>query len=330
MGAGRQSQHRLGMSTDCDKFVSVVKQQLSVPSRLVRTFDIGGSGVKTALLGTFVLAGAAGVAVVVVVSAPTVPAKSAKASTKADSIRRKVQPLSWACKDLAKLFTGLHQSVTQSPVIMALRIVALVAIACLSGSQGARTSLRVTLQASELSHLQVLIANTTKALKESQAASAAEKKAQATEKKAEAPAVEKKAPEAEKKAQVDKKPKHSFATQVTKERQATIIKQLSAEEEMLDKNLKAIKTEQKEDNSKKRIESEQHLQSMMKGKDAEMLKHFDEFTKHANAKAAVGAQDVLSKLKHMIHFIKKGALSGDQKAANGLDGLLKDMSGMVR
>lgn len=31
-------------------------------------------------------------------------AKSAKASTKADSIRRKVQPLSWACKDLAKLF----------------------------------------------------------------------------------------------------------------------------------------------------------------------------------------------------------------------------------
>jgi len=214
---------------------------------------------------------------------------------------------------------------------MALRIVAFVAIACLSGSQGARMSLRATLQASELSHLQMLIANTTKALKESQAATVAEKKANATEKKAVAPAAAKKAPEPEKKAAVvEKKPKHAFAQHVTKERQAVIIKQLSAEEDMLDKNLKAIKAEQKKDNSKEQQENEKRLQGMMKGKDAEMLKHFDDFTKHANAKAAVGAQDVLSKLKHMIHFIKKGALTGNEKAATGLDDVLKDMGGMIR
>merc|ERR1719387_52269 len=213
---------------------------------------------------------------------------------------------------------------------MALRIVAFVAIACLSGSQGARKSLRATLQASELSHLEVLIANTTKALKESQAATAAEKKAAPANKTA--PVADKKAPAAAKKSEAAdaSKPKHAFTQHVTKERQQMIIKQLSAEEDLLDKNLKAIKAEQKEDRSKDKIEREQHLEGMMKGKDAEMLKNFDAFTKRANAKAAVGAQDVLSKLKHMIHFIKKGALTGDGKAADGLDSVLKDMSGMVR
>jgi len=207
---------------------------------------------------------------------------------------------------------------------MALRIVAFVAIACLSGSNAARTSLRATLQAEELSHLQVLIANTTKALKESQAATTAEKKA---------PAVEKKTPEADKKPEekLSAKPKPAFPQHVTKERQAVIIKQLSAEEDILDKNLKAIKAEEKADKSKEKITSEKHLESMMKGKDAAMLKNFDDFTKRANAKAAVGAQDVLSKLKHMIHFIKKGALTGNNtQAAAGLDDVLKDMGSMVR
>jgi len=56
---------------------------------------------------------------------------------------------------------------------------------------------------------------------------------------------------------------------------------------------------------------------------------FDAFNKRANAKAVVGATDVLSKLKHMVHFIKKGALSGDDKAAAGLQDVLKDMGSMI-
>eukprot|EP00746_Dinoflagellata_sp_MGD_P150535 gnl/MRDRNA2_/MRDRNA2_82378_c0_seq1.p1 gnl/MRDRNA2_/MRDRNA2_82378_c0~~gnl/MRDRNA2_/MRDRNA2_82378_c0_seq1.p1 ORF type:complete len:214 (+),score=80.28 gnl/MRDRNA2_/MRDRNA2_82378_c0_seq1:74-715(+) len=213
---------------------------------------------------------------------------------------------------------------------MAMRIVAFLAVACLSGSHAARISLRATMQASELSHLQMLIANTTKALKESQAATASEKKPAAANKTA--PVADKKASAAAKKSEAadSSKPKHAFTQHVTKERQAMIIKQLSAEEDLLDKNLKAIKAEQKEDRSEDKKKREEHLESMMKGKDAEMLKNFDTFTKRANAKAAVGAQDVLSKLKHMIHFIKKGALNGDGKAADGLDSVLKDMSGMVR
>jgi len=221
------------------------------------------------------------------------------------------------------------------------RIVAFIVVA-LSGSQAARTSFRATLQSSEFAHLQVLIANTTKALKESQAASAVEKKAPEEAKKApvaekkEAPAAQKKAPEAvkapvaEKKTEAPKaqKPKPAFPQHATKEHQAMIIKQLAAEEDLLSKNLKEIKAEQKKD--KLEAGNEKHLESMMKGKDADMLKNFDIFSKRANAKAAVGAQDVLSKLKHMIHFIKKGALSGDDKAANGLNDVLKDMSGMVR
>jgi outer membrane biosynthesis protein TonB len=218
---------------------------------------------------------------------------------------------------------------------MALRIVSLIVVA-LSGSQAARTSLRATLQASELAHLQVLIANTTKALKESQAATAEKKTAPAAEKKTteaekKAPVAEKKAPVAEKKpeeAPKAQKPKPAFPQHVTKQRQAVIIKQLAAEEDMLAKNLKEIKAQQKKD--KQEDKNEKHLEGMMKGKDADMLKNFDAFTKRANAKAAVGAQDVLSKLKHMIHFIKKGALQGDGKAADGLDSVLKDMSGMVR
>merc|ERR1719171_3253944 len=107
-----------------------------------------------------------------------------------------------------------------------------------------------------------------------------------------------------------------------------IIKQLTAQEDALSKNLKDIKAMVKKD--KADAGSEGKLESMMKGKDLEMFKGFDDFNKRANAKAAIGAMDVLSKLKKVVHFVKKGALSGDKKASDGLESVLKDMTGMVR
>ena len=48
-----------------------------------------------------------------------------------------------------------------------------------------------------------------------------------------------------------------------------------------------------------------------------------------NDKAAVGAVDVLSKLRNAVHFIKKGALSGNDDAKKKLADVMGQMGQMV-
>lgn len=236
---------------------------------------------------------------------------------------------------------------------MGFRSIVAVAVMCLASSEAA-TSGFLSAMNSEYAELRVVLANTTKVLKESQAASklatapkpanvaAHEDKAPAKEVAKPAPAKEAAKPAAAKPeakpvaakpvaAKSEAKPAAGglagLPKHASKAQEAMIIKQLTAQEDALSKNLKDIKAMVKKD--KADAGSEGKLENMMKGKDLEMFKGFDDFNKRANAKAAIGAMDVLSKLKKVVHFVKKGALSGDKKAADGLDGVIKEMTGMV-
>merc|ERR1719240_1217291 len=171
---------------------------------------------------------------------------------------------------------------------------------------------------SEYAHLRVLLTNTSKILKESQEAS----KTASAPKAASVAAHAKEAAKPAAKPAAGGLPKHA-----TKAQQAMIVKQLQAEEDKLAENLKDIKAMQKQD--KAQAKDQKKLEGMMKGKDKDMFESFDAFNKRANAKAAIGAMDVMSKLKKMIHFVKKGALTGDEKASKSLEAVLKDMTGMV-
>ena len=65
---------------------------------------------------------------------------------------------------------------------------------------------------------------------------------------------------------------------------------------------------------------------MMKDKDKEMWENFDKWNHRMNEKTKVSALDVISKIKHAVHFIQKGAMSGSKEAMAGLlDPLLKDV-----
>merc|ERR1719247_2117671 len=71
------------------------------------------------------------------------------------------------------------------------------------------------------------------------------------------------------------------------------------------------------------------LQNSMKAPDAAMMAKFDKWDDRMNQKSRLGAMDVISKLKGAIHFIKKGALSGNADAQKGLDGVLAKMANMA-
>lgn len=200
-------------------------------------------------------------------------------------------------------------------------IVSVVAATCLAGSEGANAGFLATMEVSEFANLRALIANTTKALHESQAAT----KLASAPKAAAAAAHDHAKTTVEKPAAPAGEAKGSLPKHVSKEREAMIIKQLSAEEAKLGENLKQIKEERKHDAKDK----DKKLMSMMKGKDAEKLAGFDKFFDRMNQKSELGCQDVMSKLKRIVHFVKKGGLSGNTKAADGLNSVLKEMSGMV-
>eukprot|EP00746_Dinoflagellata_sp_MGD_P077668 gnl/MRDRNA2_/MRDRNA2_31138_c0_seq1.p2 gnl/MRDRNA2_/MRDRNA2_31138_c0~~gnl/MRDRNA2_/MRDRNA2_31138_c0_seq1.p2 ORF type:complete len:209 (+),score=73.75 gnl/MRDRNA2_/MRDRNA2_31138_c0_seq1:61-687(+) len=203
-------------------------------------------------------------------------------------------------------------------------IVAILAVASVANSAHLRTSQKVSV---EYGSLRAIIANTTKALKESQAATAQAKKTNTTtqEKKTNSTKAEASTKETSVSA-TPAKPK-GFPKHADKAAQEKIIAALAKQEEALESNIKAIKASEKEDRANEK--NSKSLAASMKESDKKMFEGFDAFNKRANAKAVVGATDVLSKLKHMVHFIKKGALSGDAKAADGLDAVLKDMGSMI-
>jgi len=113
----------------------------------------------------------------------------------------------------------------------------------------------------------------------------------------------------------------------TKQEQVKIITSLESQVSKLETNIVAIKTMDKHD--KTLHKDSKALQAGMKGNDAAMMTKFDEWDHRMNQKTRVGAMNVLSNLKNCIHFIKKGALSGDKDAASGLDKVMEAMGSLV-
>ena len=73
-----------------------------------------------------------------------------------------------------------------------------------------------------------------------------------------------------------------------------------------------------------------NITASMKDKDKEMWENFDKWNHRMNEKTKVGSMDVISKIKHAVHFIKKGAMTGDKDAMSGLEDVIKSMSQMAR
>ena len=70
------------------------------------------------------------------------------------------------------------------------------------------------------------------------------------------------------------------------------------------------------------------LKDSMKPADKAMMEKMDEWSERMNRKARLGAMDTISKLNNAIHLIKKGALTGDKGASDGLAKVLEKMSQM--
>merc|ERR1719233_845484 len=103
-----------------------------------------------------------------------------------------------------------------------------------------------------------------------------------------------------------------------------IISKLRDEETKLQKTVADIKTSIKTE--KNSAEKNKSFRTKMKKKDQEKWDEFQQWDNRMNRKTMVGAQDVLSKIKNAVHLIKKGALSGNDKASHDLDNVVKQMS----
>jgi len=113
----------------------------------------------------------------------------------------------------------------------------------------------------------------------------------------------------------------------SKEHQQLVVDQLMKLASNLEANEKKIVQMDREEQARS---SKSNITSMMKDKDKEMWENFDKFNHRMNEKTKVGSLDVISKIKHAVHFIKKGAMSGDQNAMAGLEDVIKSMSQMTR
>merc|ERR1719324_1432177 len=113
----------------------------------------------------------------------------------------------------------------------------------------------------------------------------------------------------------------------SKEHQQLVVDQLMKLASNLESNEKKIVQMDKEEQERS---SKSNITSMMKDKDKEMWQNFDKWNHRMNEKTKVGSLDVISKIKHTVHFIKKGAMSGDKDAMAGLEDVIKSMSQMTR
>merc|ERR1719461_1510262 len=116
---------------------------------------------------------------------------------------------------------------------------------------------------------------------------------------------------------------------MTKTKQEAVVDTLESEITKLTANVNNIKKmEMKE---KQEANTTASLKEHMKNsKDKAMLESMDRWSERANEKARIGALNVISKLKNAIHLVKKGALSGNTKAADNLANVLKQMTAMSR
>jgi len=110
---------------------------------------------------------------------------------------------------------------------------------------------------------------------------------------------------------------------ITKKKEDEIVSKLSVETSKLEKNVVELKKEAKEE--QKHAQEKMALRSKMSEKDKKTWDKFDQMERRMNQKSLASARDVLSKLKNAVHFVKKGALRGDNKAHSNLEDLMKQM-----
>mmetsp|Transcript_91225 Transcript_91225/g.295066 ORF Transcript_91225/g.295066 Transcript_91225/m.295066 type:complete len:177 (-) Transcript_91225:84-614(-) len=115
---------------------------------------------------------------------------------------------------------------------------------------------------------------------------------------------------------------------LTKAKQDAVVATLEAEVGKLGKNVQMLKAIAK--NETAHAKDVAQLKAKLGGKDKAMLDSMDAWSSRMNEKARIGGLGVISKLKNAIHLIKKGALSGNGKAAIGLNDLLKQMGDLAR
>eukprot|EP00397_Hematodinium_sp_SG-2012_P054413 GEMP01065604.1.p1 GENE.GEMP01065604.1~~GEMP01065604.1.p1 ORF type:complete len:152 (+),score=45.56 GEMP01065604.1:162-617(+) len=116
---------------------------------------------------------------------------------------------------------------------------------------------------------------------------------------------------------------------VTADHQATIISKLEAEEAKLQKNVVQLKSQKKNEQQKEKTGKNQNFREKMSAKDKAIWDQFNQWDHRMNQKSLAGARDILSKLKNAVHLIKKGALQGDQKAHEGLEKVVEQMTGYL-
>merc|ERR1719484_463373 len=110
--------------------------------------------------------------------------------------------------------------------------------------------------------------------------------------------------------------------------QKMVIDQLMKLAANLQSNEKKIVEMDKEEVSSQK--DHEKLKANMSDADKKMWDHFDDWNHRMNQKTKVGSLDVISKIKHAVHFIKKGAMSGDEDAAKGLEDVISSMGSMMR
>merc|ERR1719160_429727 len=92
---------------------------------------------------------------------------------------------------------------------------------------------------------------------------------------------------------------------------------MAAEPEKTASKATPAKEEPKATPAKEEVASQkdhEKLKANMSDADKKMWDHFDDWNHRMNQKTKVGSLDVISKIKHAVHFIKKGAMSGDEDA----------------
>merc|ERR1719254_390155 len=115
---------------------------------------------------------------------------------------------------------------------------------------------------------------------------------------------------------------------LTEVKQAAVVATLEAEVSKLSKNLDSMKELQNKERSHEH--DEETLKKTMSDKDRAVLENMDKWSSRMNEKAKMGAMDVMSKLRNALHFVKKGALSGNGDANKRLTEVLKQMTSMTR
>eukprot|EP00927_Polykrikos_kofoidii_P081267 TRINITY_DN784_c0_g1_i4.p2 TRINITY_DN784_c0_g1~~TRINITY_DN784_c0_g1_i4.p2 ORF type:complete len:194 (-),score=52.98 TRINITY_DN784_c0_g1_i4:179-760(-) len=114
----------------------------------------------------------------------------------------------------------------------------------------------------------------------------------------------------------------------SKEQQAKIVQTLEKEVEQMKKSISTIKKTEESELSPAEQEKAKHLRSTMKPADQAMMEKMNDWSDRMNRKTRLGAMDVVSKLENAIHFVKKGALSGNEQAAKNLNDVLAKMTRM--